>query len=282
MIPAAFDYVRASTVDQALQVLAEGGKVLAGGQSLLPLLKMRLASAPRLVDIGRLEELRGTRFHDDGSLSMGPLVTYADVIASTRFGWVREAVELIGDVQVRNRATVGGAIAHCDPASDFPAIALALDGSVVLRSARGVRELALDGFFHGPFQTAMAEDELLVELRRPAVPDGAGGAYRSLEQPASGYSLAGVAAVVAFSGGAIGHARIAVTGVADVPYRAKSAEQALLGTDGSAAAVAAAAALVTEGRVINSDIHAAADYRAAVAQVYARRAIEAAIADARR
>lgn len=282
MIPAAFDYVRATSVDQALQVLAEGGKALAGGQSLLPLLKMRLASAPRLVDIGRLEELRGIRFREDGGLSLGSLVTYADLIAATRFGWVRDAVEQIGDVQVRNRGTVGGSIAHCDPASDLPAIALALDASVVLRSLRGEREVPLDGFFRGPFTTAMVEDELLVELRRPAVPGGAGGAYRTLEQPASGYSIAGVAAVIAFSGGTISHARVAVTGVSDVPYRAKAAEQALLGTDGSASAVAAASALVTEGRSVNGDIHAAADYRAAVAQVYARRAIEAAIADARR
>ena len=280
MILAAFDYVRPSTVDEALRALASGGggtKVLAGGQSLLPLLKLRLASAETLVDIGRLSELKAYGETADGGYEIGALVTYAEVIAATKLGWTAEAVEQIGDVQVRNRGTVGGSIAHCDPASDLPAIGLVLDYSVVLRSSRGERVVPLDGFFQGPFQTTMASDELVVRMRRGPLPAGASGAYRKLAQPASGYSIVGVAAVVALSGGSITHARVALTGVGEVPYRAKAVEAALIGSDGSSAAVAAAAAHATDGQTVNSDIHADREYRGGMAIVYTRRAIEGAL-----
>ena len=278
MIPAAFDYRRPTSVDEALQAISGGdAKVLAGGQSILPLLKMRLASADTLVDIGRLSDLRGMRERSDGGYEVGALTTYADIIAGTKLAWVAEAVEGIGDVQVRNRGTVGGSISHCDPASDLPAVALALDYSVVLRSVRGERTTPLDGFFEGAFQTGAAPDELLVAIRRGPVPDGAQGAYRKLEQPASGYSIVGVAAVIASSGGSISHARVAITGVGEAPYRAKAVEQALMGSDGSTAAVAAAAEHAADGQTVNSDIHADREYRSHMAVVYTRRAIEAAL-----
>ena len=279
MIPAAFDYHRPTSVDDALSALSNGGgaKVIAGGQSLLPLLKLRLASTDRLVDIGRLAELRGLREQPDGGFETGALTTYADVIAGTRLGWVAEAVEGIGDVQVRNRGTVGGSIAHADPASDLPAIALALDYSAVLRSSRGERVVALDEFFEGPFQTAIEPDELLVAIRRGPLPGGAAGAYRKLAQPASGYSIVGVAVVVARDGGTIGHARVALTGVGDHPYRAKSVEDALVGSDGSPESVAAAAEHAADGQSVNGDIHADREYRSRMAVVYTRRAIEAAL-----
>ena len=165
----------------------------------------------------------------DGGYEVGALTTYADIIEGTKLSWVAEAVEGIGDVQVRNRGTVGGSIAHCDPASDLPAIALALDYSAVLRSVRGERTVPLDGFFDGPFQTQAEPDELLVAIRRGPIPDGAVGAYKKLEQPASGYSIVGVAAVIASSGGSISHARVAITGVGEAPYRAKAVEEALAG-----------------------------------------------------
>jgi aerobic carbon-monoxide dehydrogenase medium subunit len=279
MIPAAFSYARPGTVDEALQLLARdgGSKVIAGGHSLLPLLKLRLALAETLVDIGRLGDLRGTKYLPDGSAEVGPLTTYADIIRDTRLDWVREAVEHIGDLQVRNRGTVGGSIAHADPASDMPAIALALDYSAVLRSARGERVVPLDGFFAGPFETSMEPDELLVALRRPPLPDGAGGAYRKLANPASGYAIVGVAAVVARDGGKISHARVGVTGVHEHAYRADAVESRLVGSDGSPTAIQAAADHVVDDVEVLSDIHADAEYRSAMAKVYARRAIEAAV-----
>ena len=278
MIPTGFAYERPASLDEALAALARGGagtKVIAGGQSLLPLLKLRVASAERLVDIGRLAELKGIRELPDGGFEMGALSTYAEVLAATRLAFAAEAIEGIGDVQVRNRGTVGGAIAHADPASDLLALGLALDYSVVLRSHRGERVVPLDGFLLGAFQTAMDADELVIALRRGPLPDGATGAFRKLEQPASGYSIVGVAAVVASSGGSIGHARVALTGVGEVAYRAKAVEAALVESDGSPAAIAAAAAHATDGITVGGDIHADREYRTQMAVVYTRRAIEA-------
>ena len=280
MIPAAFDYERATSVDDALAKVAAGGKVLAGGHSLLPLLKLRLAAADSLVDISALDELRGTRYLPDGSVEMGPLTTYAEVIEATQLDWAREAMLQIGDVQVRNRGTVGGSISHADPASDVPAIAIALGYSAVLRSSRGERTVPLDEFFQGPFETAMAADELLVSLRRPALPAGVGGAYEKLEQPASGYAIVGIAAVIGRSGGTISHARIGVTGLHEHAFRADTVEAALVGSDGSAGAIAAAAEHVNDDVEPLSDIHADGAYRAAMAVVHTRRAIETALSRA--
>jgi carbon-monoxide dehydrogenase medium subunit len=280
MIPSAFGYHRATSVEDALGAISAAGggaKVIAGGQSLLPLMKLRLANAETLVDIGRLSELKGVRPQADGGLEIGALTTYAEVLDSTALQIAVEAISDIGDVQVRNRGTVGGAVAHADPASDLPALGLALDYSVVLRSSRGERVVPLDGFFEGAFQTGIAADELVVALRRGPLPAGIGGSYQKLTQPASGYSIVGVAAVVAKSGGSVGHVRVAITGVGEVAYRAKAVEAALAGTDGSAAAIAAAAAHATDGVTVNSDIHADSGYRTAMAEVYTRRALEAAL-----
>jgi carbon-monoxide dehydrogenase medium subunit len=285
MIPAAFAYDRPASLAEALELLdrhAGAAKVLAGGQSLLPLLKLRLARVERLVDIRRLGELKGIREHD-GGLAIGALTTYRELLASeairSRYPLIAEATEDIADLQVRNVGTVGGALAHCDPASDLPAVLLALDASVVLRSRAGERTLPLDGFFQGPFQTACGPTEIVTEVRLPAPPAGAGMAYRHLEQPASGYSIVGVAAVVARAGGPLfGHVRVALTGLSDRPFRATAVEAALAGTDGGPAAIAAAAAHATDGVTVNSDIHADATYRAHLAGVLTRRALEAATA----
>lgn len=283
MIPAAFDYVRPASVTEALDLLAEhteGTKVIAGGHSLLPLLKMRLASAERLIDISRLRELHGVAAWEEG-LAIGGAATYAEVLGSdlarTRCPLLAEAINDIGDVQVRNRGTLGGSLAHADPASDMPALALALDAKLVLRSAGRERVVAADGFFHSPFVTDLHPDELLTQIRIPPLPAGAGTAYRQLVQKASGYSLVGVAAVVAYDGGTISHVRVGVTGVGDHAYRAKAVESALAGTKGHAAAVSAAAAHAAEGQEVGSDIHADREYRTAMAAVFVRRALEAAI-----
>jgi aerobic carbon-monoxide dehydrogenase medium subunit len=283
MIPAAFEYQRPGTLDEALALLAkgDGARVLAGGQSLLPLMKLRLASAGTVVDIGRLGELRGIRRLSDGRLAVGALTTYAELLDSPamNYGLLADALPLIGDVQVRNRGTIGGAVAHADPASDLPACLIALDAELVARSLDGERTIPMETFCESAFVTSLREGEILTEIRLPAPRDDAGSAYRTLEQPASGYAMVGVAAVVMVGAdGRITDARLGVTGVADRPYRATAADRALVGTDGSGNAVAAAAARVAEGHEVSSDIHADREYRAAMAVVYARRAIEGALA----
>ncbi len=278
MIPATFSYQRATSLDDALAAIAGGdAKVLAGGMSLLPLMKLRLASPERLVDIGRLDELQALGPTGDGGFEIGALATYADILAATGLPIAVQCISDIGDVQVRNRGTVGGAISHADPASDLPALGLALEYSAVLRSSHGERTVPFDGFFQGAFTTAIEPDELLVKIVRGPLPAGAGGSYQKLKNPASGYSIVGVAAVVALTGGSVTHASVALTGVGEVAYRAREVEAALVGSDGSASAVAAAAAHATVGQTVNGDIHADRAYRSSMAVVYTRRAIEAAL-----
>ena len=282
MIPAAFGYQRPASLDEALRILATNGeaKVLAGGQSLLPLLKLRIAAAETLVDIGRIAELKGVRQLPDGRLTVGALTTYRELADSParHYGVLVDALPGIGDVQVRNRGTIGGAIAHADPASDMPACLLALDAELVARSARGERTIAIEGFFQGPFATGLEPGEILTEIRLPGPRKDAGSAYASLEQSASGYALVGVAAVVFVGEGRrIAGANVALTGVGDHAYRARAVEAALAGSDGSAGAIEAAASHATDGIEVAGDIHADRAYRTAMAAVYTRRAIEAAL-----
>jgi carbon-monoxide dehydrogenase medium subunit len=272
MIPAEFDYVRVSSLDEALGLLSGNGgaKILAGGQSIIPLMKLRLARPPKLVDIGRLGELHGVRRLHDGRMAIGALTTYADLLESPLGGYavLADALPTIGDVQVRNLGTIGGAIAHADPASDLPACLLALEAEVVARSQGGERVIPIEEFLTGAFTTSLRDDEILTEVRLPAPRDDAGSAYVSLEQKASGYAIVGVAAVVVGST----DARIGITGVADIAYRARAAEAAF------AQGAQAAADRATEAVTVNGDIHADAEYRTAMARVYTRRALEAALA----
>ncbi len=284
MIPAAFGYHRSATLEDALKVISGSKgtvKLLAGGQSLLPLLKLRLGSADTLVDIGRLAELKGVRQLADGRLAVGALTTYSELADSParQYGLLGDALPTIGDVQVRNRGTIGGAVAHADPASDLPACLLALDAEIVARSVRGERTIPIDGFFVGPFTTVLAADELITEIRLPGPRHDAGSAYVSLEQPASGYAMVGVAAVVFVApDDTIAGANIALAGVGQHAYRARAVEAALAGSDASPASIEAAAGHATDGIDVASDIHADRAYRAAMAAVYTRRAIEAALA----
>jgi carbon-monoxide dehydrogenase medium subunit len=282
VIPAAFGYQRPASLDEALRILGSdgGAKVLAGGQSLLPLLKLRLASAATLVDIGRLAELKGVRQLPEGRLAIGAMTTYRELADSParHYGLLGDALPIIGDLQVRNRGTVGGSIAHADPSSDLPACLLALDAEIVARSSGGERTIPIEGFFRGPFETALAAGEILTEIRLPAPRDDAGSAYVSLEQTASGYAMVGAAAVVFVGEGRrIAGANVALTGVGDHAYRARAVEAALVGSDGSAASIEAAAAHATDGVQVSSDIHADRAYRTAMAAVYTRRAVEAAL-----
>jgi aerobic carbon-monoxide dehydrogenase medium subunit len=281
MIPNQFDYQRAGSLDEALSLVGTPGtKVIAGGMSLLPLMKLRLANPDKLVDIGRIAELKGVRQLDDGRLAVGALTTYSELAESParHYGLLRDALPDVGDVQVRNRGTVGGAVAHCDPASDLPAVLLALDAEIVARSTRGERVYAADGFFTGAFTTALADDELITEIRLPGPRDDAGSAYAALAQRASGYSIVGVAVVVVKEGGSvITRANVALTGVGEAPYRARAVEAALLGIEGTAESIAAAAAHATDGVTVNGDIHADSEYRAAMAVTYTKRTISAAL-----
>ena len=284
MIPAAFDYVRATSVREAVRLLSanDGTRVIAGGQTLVPLMRLRLAQPARVLDIGRIAELRGV-VAGRGRLRIGALATYRDLLDSedVRTGWplLAETADHIGDLQVRNRGTIAGGIAHADPASDMPAALLALGATVTLRSVRGTRRVAADAFFTGAFTVAKSEDELLTEIQVPAMRNATGTAYVKFRQPASGFALAGAAAVVTARAGRVRHATLAFTGLADHAFLAP-AVASLAGTKPGAADFARVAAEAVAGVSPNFDIHAPAPYRLHLAQVAARRALALAISRA--
>jgi aerobic carbon-monoxide dehydrogenase medium subunit len=281
MIPTNFDYVRADSLKDALKALSDrdGSKAIAGGHSLLPIMKFRLAQPPRLVDISRLEELKGIAEKGRGA-RIGAGTTYRELLDSEllreRFPLVLEATETIGDLQVRNRGTIGGSLAHADPVSDMPAVMLALDATFNLRSKGGRRSVKAREFFQGAFSTALAEDELLTEIILPALPNGAGSCYLSHDHPASGYAIAGVAAVVARKRKVISHAVAALTGVGEIAYLIESVE-GLVGTDGGPEALAQAASGAASDVQVNGDVYAPADFRRHLASVITRRALEKAL-----
>jgi aerobic carbon-monoxide dehydrogenase medium subunit len=289
MIPAAFAYQRPAKLDEALELLDRHGadaKLLAGGQTLIPLLRFRLASPERLIDIGRIAELRGIE-RDGNGWRIGAATTYTELLEhaelAAAYPILPECVARIGDMQVRNRGTIGGSLAHADPVSDIPALALALDAEVTLRSRGGERRMPVADFLESSFTTALAPNELLTAVHLPALPAGAGSAWSALEQAASGYSIVGVAAVVGdvhgiLGKGTINHVRVAITGVSDVAYRATEVEDALTGTSCSADDLRPAAARGVGERAVISDIHADEEYRRALAEVHVRRALERALA----
>ncbi|MGH7499577.1 MAG: FAD binding domain-containing protein [Gemmatimonadales bacterium] len=285
MIPASFDYVRAASLRDALTVLAagDGAKVIAGGHSLLPMMKFRLAQPARLLDVAGIEELRGVSEYRRGA-RIGATTTYRELLASEllreRFPIIGECTENIGDLQVRNRGTIGGSLAHADPNSDMPAVMLVLDATFNLRSKKGRRSVAAREFFQGPFTTALAEDELLIDITLPPLPRGAGTAYVSIDQAASGYALAGAAAVIARTRKTVSHAVVAFTGVADISRLVPATDQ-LVGTKAEPEVIGRVAAASVEGVEVNGDIHAPALFRRHLATVVIRRAIEKALERAR-
>ena len=284
MIPATFDYARARSLDDALAALAakDGTKVMAGGHSLIPMLRFRLAQPPKVVDIAHLAELKGIGETKDG-VRIGAATTYRDLLDSAllrqRYPLLGELTEGIGDRQVRNVGTIGGGLAHADPAADMPAAMLALDASFALRSRKGSRTVKAREFFKSAFTTAMAEDELLTDIVLPPLPAGAGTAYASFEQAASGYPLAGAAAVVAKQGGKVTHCALALTGVGGAPFLA-GAGSTLVGSPGDATAIAKTAEAALGGVQVRADLHASAEYRKHLAIVMSRRALETALARA--
>lgn len=278
MIPTSFEYVRATNLKDALKAMGKNTKVIAGGHSLLPLLKFRLAQPDTLVDIGQLRELKGIK-RAGGGVNIGSATTYRELLESKElkalYPLIAEVTEHIGDLQVRNVGTIGGGLAHADPAADMPPVMLVLDATFLLQSKGGKRSVAARKFFKGPFTTALKPNELLTEIQLPAPPKGAGMAYASFEQAASGYALAGAAALIVIAKGMITRAELAFTGLADTPFLAPAAAK-LVGTSGDELISQVAVAAVS-GVEANDDIHADPRYRSHLATVAARRALAQAL-----
>ena len=280
MIPAAFDYARPTTVEDAVRALADGGedaKVLAGGQSLLPVLRLRLAAPSPLVDLGRVPQLRGVRVEDD-AVVIGAMTTTAEVAASETVRAEAPLLSLtaaeVGDRQVRHRGTIGGSLAHADPAGDLPAAAVALDATLVVAGPSGRRSVAARDFFTDIFTTALGPDELLVEIRVPRL-SGWTAHYEKFHRSAQAWALVGVAATVRRQNGSIAEARVALTNMGPTPVRASSVEAALAGAS-DLGTVKAAAANVGEATSPPSDISGSAEYRRHLAGVLTARAVAAA------
>ncbi|MGH9557017.1 MAG: FAD binding domain-containing protein [Terriglobales bacterium] len=281
MIPASFAYESPRSLGEALALLASNpeAKVLAGGHSLLPAMKLRLAAPAMLVDLGRIAGLRYIR-HAGDVFAIGAMSTHADVESSALLRasspLLAETAACIGDVQVRNCGTIGGSLAHADPAADYPAAILALDAELVAMSNTGERVIPARRFFTGLFTTALKPGEILTEVRVRAT--GASVAYKKFRHPASGFAVVGVAAVIKMRGGNIESAAAGITGVGSSAYRASAVEKALRGKPASA--IAAAADRASDGVTALSDNYASAEFRKHLARVYPRRALEAAVARA--
>ena len=284
MIPAKFDYVAPSTVEEALQALSQSddAKVIAGGQSLLPVLRMRLNAPELVVDIGRIESLRGVR--DDGdAIVIGAMTTHADVqndpLVREHALLITKAVTEVADPQIRHRGTFGGALAHADPAGDLGAPALALEAEFVIAGSGGTRTVPADEFFVDLFTTAIGEAELLTEVRIPKR-TGWGAHYEKFVRVAHQWPIVGIGAAVKVAstdaGATISEARVGLTNMGSTPLRARSVEQALVGQAASDEAVRAAVASVAEGTNPPSDLNGDADYRKHLATVLTRRAVLAA------
>ncbi|HYM90673.1 MAG TPA: xanthine dehydrogenase family protein subunit M [bacterium] len=286
MKPAQFDYLCPRTVDEAVDLLARHGddaKVLAGGQSLVPLMNMRLARPAVIIDINRIAALEYLR-EEHGVLRLGALTRQRAAerspLVADRCPLLRDALRLVGHVQIRNRGTIGGSIAHADPAAELTAILVALDGEITVRSARGTRVIPAADLFVTYLTTSLDPRELLVEVRIPALPRGAGWSWMEIARRHGDFALAGVGVVLTVRRGAIAEARIALTGVGPTPVRAARAERLLVGRGPSEALWGEAAEAVRAAVTPEEDIHASAEYRKHVSGVLAQRALREAAARA--
>jgi carbon-monoxide dehydrogenase medium subunit len=284
MFPANFGYVAARSLDEALQLLNQHGedaKLLAGGHSLLPAMKLRLASPRTLIDLGTVPGLSGVRLDGD-RLAIGAMTVHADVGSSDlvrkHFPGLINAASVIGDLQVRNRGTIGGSVAHADPAADFPVILTALNAYFVLKSSGGGRAVAADDFFTDYFTTAMTANEILTEIIVPLPPANTGSGYHKLAHPASGYVVVSAGAMITRQqSGSCASARIAIGGLGSGPIRAAASEMELQGKALNGQNIAAAAAKAAHETDPDDEIYASAEYKRHMATVLARRAIEAAV-----
>lgn len=279
MIPSQFDYHRPKTLRKAVSLLNEheGAKILAGGHSLIPLLKLRFADVPTVIDIGRVGGLKRIRV-TEGQIRIGALVTHHMIESNARLrrvcGLLTETAHEIGDPQVRNVGTIGGSVVHADPAADWPAAMFALGASFEIAGSNGTRNVSVADFFVDMLTTSIGEGEILSHVVLPVPVEGSGGAYEKMHQSASGFAVAGVAAQISLDGGKIANAGIGVTGIATRPYRASVVEDALTGQAADASTVSAAAAHIADDvEDLNEDHHASGDYRRHLAGVFAERAI---------
>jgi carbon-monoxide dehydrogenase medium subunit len=284
VIPPEFDYLRPHSVDEAVTELGRAGedaKVLAGGQSLLPLLRLRLAYPTALVDLGGVGELRGIR-RDGDELVIGSMTTHHEVLhdplVAEHCPVLAQATGSVADPAVRHRGTFGGALAHADPAGDLPAVALALDATFVIEGADGRRTVPASQFFSDYLETAVAPGEVLVEVRVPVLGPGWGSAYEKFSRVAQAWAIVGVAALVKTQGDSISEARIGLTNMGPTPLRARSAEQALAGASTRNGGVAQATDLAADDTEPPADLSAQPDYRLHLARVLTRRAVEKAVA----
>jgi len=282
VIPAAFDYVRPASVAEAVSAIGAAGedaKILAGGQSLIPVLRLRLAYPSTLIDVGRLSELKGVR-EDGDAIVIGAMTTHHDVmhdaLVCEHAPLIAQATETVADPQVRHRGTFGGALAHADPAGDLGAVALALDCEFVATGPSGERRIPAADFFLDYLTTALAPDELLTAVRVPKLGAGWSSHYEKFNRVAQAWSIVAVAALVHRQNASITQARIGLTNMGSTPLRAAAVEQALAGADASAEAVGAAAEHAAEGTNAPSDLSGKADYREHLARVLTKRAVLAA------
>ena len=280
MIPQDFEYSSPTTLKTALALLADGSaKVLAGGMSLIPLMKLRLAAPEHVVDMSRVPGLDNIRQAHDG-IHIGAMATHYQIESSSvlraHCPLLAETASHIGDVQVRNMGTIGGSVAHSDPAADYPAALFALEAQVRLASARGDRTLSFADFLVDTFTTALEPGEIVTEVIVPAESSGTGVSYQKLHQPASGFALVGAAVRMARGNGGIAFVRVGITGLASKAYRATNVEGILHSTGD----IGKAAAVVADGVEANSDLNASAHYRSHLAQVYTARALQQALARA--
>lgn len=280
MIPAAFDHITPRSLDEAIRVLASHGedaKLLAGGHSLLPMMKLRLANPKLLIDLSKIPGLSGIQQEGD-KIAIGALTTHYQVESSgllkERCPLLPQTARAIGDVQVRNRGTVGGSLAHADPAADFPAPILALRAEMELRGPDGLREVQAEDFFLDIMTTAIQPNEILVGVRLRSLPAGAGASYQKVAQKASGFAIVGVAAWVKLEKGVCADIGVGVTGLGVKPFRARAVEARLKGKRLEMPLLDEAAAQVTQRVSPLDDIHASAEFRAHLARVYTARAIQ--------
>jgi carbon-monoxide dehydrogenase medium subunit len=279
-VPAVFDYHPVQSLDEAIALLQQYGddaKVLAGGHSLIPAMKLRLSQPGHLIDIGRISNLSYVRT-DGNEVAIGALTTYTELTRSDllrhNFPLLFDAASVIGDQQVRNRGTLGGSLAHSDPAGEMPGVILALKATIVTQGPNGSRSISVDDFFVGTFETALAPDEILTEIRLPLPAAHTGSSYMKLENKASHYAITGCAAVLTLDdSGVCSAASLAITGASTQTIRATAAEAALLGKKLDNAVVADAASHAADGMEVVSDIHGSVEYRRQMTNVIAQRAL---------
>lgn len=280
MVPSNFKYIKANSVDEAISLMKEHGddaRILAGGHSLIPSLKLRLADYEYLIDISKIAELKSIT-ESDGHIHIGAGVTHGDIehsdLMKEKISFFAEAAGHIGDVQVRNMGTIGGSIAHADPAADWPALLLAAEAVIVIQNADGTREVAAEDFFHGLFATAVEDGDMITSIKVP-IPQNANTKYVKFVQPASRFALVGCAALISSSNGTCSKARVAFAGVSAKPFRDKAVEAALEGQSFNADTIASATAKAADGVSIMSDNYASENYRHNMAKVFSKRALSA-------